>query len=169
MRNQVCDVPQLFSLLRFHLVVFNVSSPGIFLLSWKSSSMSLSLLQNPESWKVHRTMRIWNFQAVLLVAYTVFLVLIIPAFSILRAAVQVQGTVPEKLLTLSRISKRQKMPSPSWSPPQCLLPSILRYTASDSSTVLHNKPHISFHISRNFYIYDHLAFKCFLWFFFCPL
>lgn len=89
MRNQVHDVPQLLSLLRFHLVVFNVSSLSIFLLSWKSTYMSLSLLQNLRSWKVHRTLRIWAFQTVLLVVYTVFLILILPAFSILRAVVQV--------------------------------------------------------------------------------
>lgn len=89
MRNQIHDVPQLLSLLRFHLVMFSVPSLSVFLLSWKPSFMSLSLLQNPKCWKVHRTLRIWTFHSVLPVANTVFLILIIPAFSILRAAVLV--------------------------------------------------------------------------------
>lgn len=160
MRNQAHDVPQLLSPLRLHLVL-SVSSLSVFLLSWKSSTMSLSLLQNPDSWKVHKTMRIWAFQTVLLVAYTVFLILIIPAFSILRAAVQV--------LSLGSFSRWAGSPSSRKCPvhPDLLLSACCQLFLGTLPPIplqcfTINLSYIRSHISHNFYIYNHVTFKCFL-------
>lgn len=142
MRNQVHYVLQLLSLLRFHLLVFNVSSLSLLILSWKptvcpklyitessSKSKELKGAQNHEDLDLPDCTAC-SLHSIFGSDHSCFL----------HLEGSSSGPVTGALLMLSRISKQQKMPSPSWSPPQRLLPIILRYTASNSSAMLHNKP-----------------------------